>query len=44
MTCTSFPDPNPDPYVYGHPGSASKVFSQRYRSEDSDLHQNVTDL
>jgi hypothetical protein len=29
---TSLPDPNPDPYVFGPPGSRSGSTSQRYRS------------
>ncbi len=51
MTFASVPDPaDPDPdlydpYVLGHPGSASGSVSQRYGSEDPDTHpyQNVTD-
>jgi hypothetical protein len=34
---------DPDPYVFGPPGSASGTVRQRYGSEDPDPYQNVTD-
>jgi hypothetical protein len=45
VTFCSVPDPQPDldPYVFGHPGSASGSVNQRYGSEDPDPYQNVTD-
>jgi hypothetical protein len=38
------PDPGPqNPHVFGPPGTGSGSISQRYRSPDPDLNQNVTD-
>jgi hypothetical protein len=39
----SAPNPHPDPYVFGSPGSASGYVSQRYRSEDPYTYHIVTD-
>jgi hypothetical protein len=43
--CTSVPDPDPNPYVFGLPGSASWSVSQRYGSENPhpNPYQNLTD-
>jgi hypothetical protein len=39
MKIYQFPDPHPDPYVFGSPGSAR----QRYGSEEPDPYQYVKD-
>jgi hypothetical protein len=36
-------DSDPDPYVFGPPGSESGYVRQRYESKDPDPYQNVTD-